>query len=127
MLKILTLKAPITTAADNNFIFFYFSKKTGIDISCELCAKQTNHMKCQDLFFCCFFFFFFFLKNIYIYKIECRLLQILLGALRINIFFEEIVFRVELSHLLAASACTMFISMASEEKFNLTVTDFFFF
>ena len=49
----LTLKAPITSAADDNFFFiffFYFSEKTNLDISCELSAWQTNHMKCQDLF-----------------------------------------------------------------------------
>ena len=31
-------------------IFSYFSEKTSLDISCELSAKQTIHMKCQDLF-----------------------------------------------------------------------------
>ena len=32
-----TLKAPITTAADDNFLlfFFYFSEKASLDISCE--------------------------------------------------------------------------------------------
>ena len=51
----LTLKAPITTAADNYFffifffIFFFFSGKTSLDISCELSAWQTIHMKCEDL------------------------------------------------------------------------------
>ena len=29
--------------------FFYFSEKKGIDISCELSAKQAIHMKCGDL------------------------------------------------------------------------------
>ena len=48
---ILTLKVPITTAADDNFYyFFYFSEKTSLDISCELSAWQTIHMKCQNLF-----------------------------------------------------------------------------
>ena len=48
----LTLKAPITTAADDNFFiyFFYFSEKTSLDISCESSAWQMIHMKCQDLF-----------------------------------------------------------------------------
>ena len=52
-LKGLTLKAPITTAADDSlkfFFFFNFSKKTSLDISCELSAWQTIHMKYQDLF-----------------------------------------------------------------------------
>ena len=59
--------------------FFYFSKKTSLDISSESSAWQTIHMKCQDLFS---------LKknkNICIY-IECHLLQILLGTLRVNDF-----------------------------------------
>ena len=29
---------------------FYFSEKTSLDISCELSAWQTIHMKYQDLF-----------------------------------------------------------------------------
>ena len=34
------------------FIFKYlnFSEKISLDVSCELSAKQTIHMKCQDLF-----------------------------------------------------------------------------
>ena len=48
----LTLKAPITTAADDIFflIFFNFSEKTSLDIRCESSAWQMIHMKCQDLF-----------------------------------------------------------------------------
>ena len=45
---ILTLKVPITTAADDIFLFiyfFYFSEKRSLDISCESIL-----MKCQDLF-----------------------------------------------------------------------------
>ena len=47
---ILTLKAQIKTAANNFLIFFFFkfSKKIGIDISCESSAKQTIHMTCQE-------------------------------------------------------------------------------
>ena len=30
--------------------YFFFPEKTSLDISCELSAKQTIHMKCQDLF-----------------------------------------------------------------------------
>ena len=51
------LKAPITTATEFEIyitafeIFsFYFSKKISFDISCESSAKQTSHMKCQDIF-----------------------------------------------------------------------------
>ena len=65
-----TLKAPITTKDDNFdffFFYYYFQKKTSIDISCE----STIHMKYQDLFS---------LKK----KIQCRLLQLLLGALRVK-------------------------------------------
>ena len=42
----LTLKAPLTTAADD----FFFSEKTSLDIPCELSAWQTILMKCLDLF-----------------------------------------------------------------------------
>ena len=66
-LQVLTLNAPITTAADDNFflfIFFYFSEKTSLDISCEIIClifqrKQVLtlhvnclpiHLKCQDSF-----------------------------------------------------------------------------
>ena len=48
---LLTLKAPVTTAADDNFFnFFYFTEKTSLVISCESSAWQMIHMKCQDLF-----------------------------------------------------------------------------
>ena len=43
---VLTLKAPVTAAADD----FFFSEKTSLDISCESSVWQTIHMKCQDLF-----------------------------------------------------------------------------
>ena len=33
-----------------SLIFFYFSEKISIDISCELSAKQMIHMKCHNLF-----------------------------------------------------------------------------
>ena len=57
------------------FLFIYFFlEKTSPDISCELSAKQTIHMKCQDLFS---------LKNEK-KNLGCRLLQILLGTLRVN-------------------------------------------
>ena len=55
--------------------------KTNLDISCESSAKQTIHMKYQDLFS---------LKNIKIKILECHLLQILLGALRVNTMVKQI-------------------------------------
>ena len=71
--KVLTLKVPITTE-QTTILFFFFSEKTSLDISCESSARQTIHMKCQDLFS---------LKNEK--KIfECHLLQSLLGALWVN-------------------------------------------
>ena len=82
--NVLTLKAPITTAADDNFFivffFFYLSEKTSIDISCELSAMQRIHMKCKDLFS---------LKNRNFF-LECRLLQISLGALRVKEVLEAL-------------------------------------
>ena len=71
---------PITTAADDNlllllfFVVFFLSEKTSLVISCELSAWQPIHMKCQDLFS---------LKNKN-KNLECRLLQILLCAFRVN-------------------------------------------
>ena len=54
-MKHLTLKAPITTAADNIhqyfFILFFFSQKIRLDVSSESSARQRIHMKNQDLFF----------------------------------------------------------------------------
>ena len=44
---LVNLKVQIATAADDNF--FFFSEKISLDISCELSAWQTIHMKCQDL------------------------------------------------------------------------------
>ena len=73
--RLLTLKAPITTAADDTFkytffyIFFYY--KRSLDISCELSAKQRINMKFQGL-------------RIFFFLLECHLLQILLGALRVK-------------------------------------------
>ena len=52
------------------YFIFYFSEKTSLGISCKLSAWQTIHMKCQDW--------------IPWKKIECRLQQILLGALRVK-------------------------------------------
>ena len=48
----LTLKVPITTATNVSFDLFKKNKseKTSIDISYELSAWQTIHMKCQNFF-----------------------------------------------------------------------------
>ena len=47
-----TLKAPITTAADNNHKYFFivFSEKIRLDVSSESSAGQRIHMKNQALF-----------------------------------------------------------------------------
>ena len=49
---ILTLKAPITTAADDihKYFFFFFSEKTRLDVSSESSARQRIHMKNPALF-----------------------------------------------------------------------------
>ena len=66
--------------------------KISLDISFESSAKQTIHMKYQDLFWQKIhmkYQDFFSLKNENIKKIlECRLLQTLLGALRITGLFH---------------------------------------
>ena len=49
--QIITLKAPITTAADDihKYFFHCFSEKIRLDISCESSARQRIHMKYQAL------------------------------------------------------------------------------
>ena len=77
ILCVLTLKAPITTAADNSLKnFFYFSlKKIRLDISCESSVRQRIYIHHQALFS----------LKAKSKKTKCRLLQILYGALRANI------------------------------------------
>ena len=50
--NLLTLKAPskVCSRRHSKIFIFYFSEKTSLDISCELSAWQTIHMKCQNLF-----------------------------------------------------------------------------
>ena len=68
----LTFKAPITTAADGIYKYFFilFSEKIILDISCESSARQRIHMEHQALFP-------FKDKS---KKLNCRLLQFLFGA-----------------------------------------------
>ena len=75
----LTLKAPITTAADDiyKYLFIVFEKKIRLDISCESSARQRIHMKHQALF----------PSKAKSRKIKCRLLQFLFGAIRVNCLF----------------------------------------
>ena len=44
--QVLTLKVPITTAADDNleYLFIVFSENIILDISCEFSAEQRIHM-----------------------------------------------------------------------------------
>ena len=48
----LTLKAPITTAADDihKYFFHCFSEKIRLDVSSESSARQRIHLKHQALF-----------------------------------------------------------------------------
>ena len=47
----LTLKAPITTVADDIHIFFHcFSEKIRLDVSSESSARQRIHMKIKSYF-----------------------------------------------------------------------------
>ena len=74
---VLTLKAPITAAADDSLkISHCFPEKIRLDISCESSAMQRIHMKCEALFS---------LKD----KIDKKIIKlssaaILLGSLRVN-------------------------------------------
>ena len=65
---------PITTTADDilKYFFIIFQRKQVLVF--HMNCLQTIHMKCQDLFS---------LKNLR-NKNNCRLLQILLGALRVK-------------------------------------------
>ena len=50
-MNFLSLKYKASLLADNNLkLILYFSEKLRLDISCELSARQTIHMKCQFLF-----------------------------------------------------------------------------
>ena len=75
-LQSLTLKAPITTAADNihKYFFHCFSEKIRLDFSSEFSARQRIHIKIKP----------YFLQKIKVKKLKCGLLQFLFGALRIN-------------------------------------------
>ena len=68
----LTLKAPITTAADDihKYIFFHFSEKIRLDVSSQSSTRQRVHMKNQALF----------ASKDKSKKTKCRLLQCLFGA-----------------------------------------------
>ena len=73
-LCILTLKVPITTAADDIHIYFFivFPEKIRLDVSCESSTRQRIHMKHQALFS---------LKD-KSEKLKCHLLQFLSSALK---------------------------------------------
>ena len=72
----LTLKAPITTAADDihKYFFHCFSEKIRFDVSSESSARQRIHMKNQALFS----------SKDKSKKLKCRLLQFLYCALRVK-------------------------------------------
>ena len=50
VLILITLKEPSTTAADDTYLFLYFSKKIWLDVSSESSARQRIRMKYQVLF-----------------------------------------------------------------------------
>ena len=73
---LLTLKALITTAADDihKYFFIVFSEKIRLDVSCESSARQRIHSKHQVLFS----------SKDKSKKLKCRLLQFLFSALRVK-------------------------------------------
>ena len=72
----LTLKAPVTTAADDIHKFFsLFFREIRLDVPSESSAWQRIHMKNQALFS----------AKDKSKKLKCRLLQFLFGALKVNI------------------------------------------
>ena len=71
---VLTLKVPITTAADNIHLFFHcFSEKIRLDVSSESSARQRIPMKNPALFS----------SKDKSRKLNCRPLQFLFGPLRV--------------------------------------------
>ena len=77
---VLTLKASITTAADDihKYFFHCFSEKIRLDVSSASSARQRIHTKTQALF-----------SSKYKSKqLKCRLLQFLFGALRVKHIFH---------------------------------------
>ena len=73
---VLTLKAPITSAADDIHIYFFhcFSEKIRLDVSSESSARLRIHMKIQGLFS----------SKGKGKKLKCHLLQFLFGRLRVK-------------------------------------------
>ena len=78
MVFVLTLKAPITTEADDIHKYFShcFSEKIRLDDSSESSARQRIRLKNQAVFS----------SKDRSKKLKCRLLQFLFGALRVNLF-----------------------------------------
>ena len=76
----LTLKAPITTAADHlhKHFFYCFSEKIRLDISYESFARQRIHMKNQALFS----------SKDKSKKLKCRLQKFLFGTLKVQDKFQ---------------------------------------
>ena len=107
-IKTLTLKVPSTTAADDILIFFCFSKKINLAISCESSANQMNHMKYKDIFF--------------EKRLKC-LLQNLLGAFRVNCVSISNFQLVSLRGILSRSV----ISSCNRWSHGLIKSFFFFF
>ena len=77
---IFTLKAPITSAADNihKYFFIVFSEKTRLDVSSESSARQRIHMKNEAL--CS--------SKDNSKKLKCCLLQFLFGTLRVKVIAQ---------------------------------------
>ena len=73
----LTLKALITTAADDihKYFFHCFSEKIRLEVSSESSARQRIHMKNQALFS----------SKDKSKKLKCHLLQFLFGTLRVKV------------------------------------------
>ena len=75
----LTLKVPITSAAENintvNTFFHCFSEKIRLDVSSESFARQRIHLKHQALFS----------SKDKSKKLKCHLLQFLFGTLRVKL------------------------------------------
>ena len=78
------------TAADNILKYFFIVEKIRLNVSSEFSARQRIHMKNQALFSS---------KDNKSKILKCRLLQILLGTLRVKCFFVELKALVEQKYL----------------------------
>ena len=99
--KYLTLKAPITTAADDILKYFhcFFLVEIRLDVLSESSARQRIHLKYQALFS----------WKDKSEKLKCRLQQFLFSALRVKLDFKpyltNLITKIKNTNLLTGLNC----------------------